>query len=96
MLEIFWRKKTYQVKNEIDAFVDIDAYAEIEKNHAKLQDENKRLKEKIKKICVGIDAPKFEPDKIEITKIDLTKPELAYLWGWESAILECGEILSKP
>ena len=47
MLEIFWRKKTYQVKSEIDAFVDIDAYAEIEKNHAKLQDENKWLKEEL-------------------------------------------------
>ena len=55
MLEIFWRKKTYQVKSEIDAFVDIDAYAEIEKNHAKLQDENKRLKEIIAeaKICAA-------------------------------------------
>jgi len=55
MLEIFWRKKTYQVKSEIDAFVDIDAYAEIEKNHAKLQDENKRLKER-ERLLIALEA----------------------------------------
>lgn len=61
-----------------------------------LQAEVEGLKEKIKTVCVGMNAPKFDPSSGDFMKLDLTNPESAYLWGWESAIFECGEILSKP
>ncbi len=66
----------------------------------KLEAENKRLKEKIKKVCIGLPCPDFEKEKKsavegEIAE-DLNKPEIAFFWAWEMAVLECGEILSKP
>jgi len=30
-----------------------------------------------------------------ITSIDLTEPPQAFMWGWEQAMLECGELLAK-
>lgn len=67
----------------------------IEKENIKLRANNKRLRDKIKIVCVGLDAPKFDPT-VSILDIDLNEPENAYLRGWETALLECGEILSRP
>lgn len=69
-----------------------------------LQADNDRLKGKIKIICVGLDAPDFETQiksMAEFNKgmggsIDLNRPELAFHHGWQMAMLECGEMLSKP
>ena len=62
-----------------------------------LEEENERLKKKIKMICKGVVSPKFNPQEVVgLPKLDLTKPETAFMYGWESAIFECGEILSKP
>jgi len=63
--------------------------------------ENKRLKAKARIIQVGnVPAPKFDLKGFngikKGMKFDLADPESAYLYGWESALFECGEILSKP
>ena len=73
-------------------------------NNTKLKAENDRLKGKIKIICVGLDSPDFETQiksMAEFNKgmggsIDLNRPELAFHHGWQMAMLECGEMLSKP
>lgn len=62
------------------------------------QIENERLEKAAKKIMIGFDAPKFNPTELALgknVKFSLSDPETAYYWGWEAAILECGEILSK-
>lgn len=70
---------------------------EVEQYIEYLEAENKGLKEKIKVVCKGMSPPKFNPKEVVgLPKLDLTKPEVAFMWGWESAIFECGEILSKP
>lgn len=54
------------------------------------------LKRKAKIIKVGnLIPPDFAPLSISTSIMNLEDPESAYLYGWESAILECGEILSK-
>jgi len=65
---------------------------------SQLQAENARLKEKIKVVCVGINPPDFEATKKDMAKgiMPLDKPDIIFYCGWEMAILECGEILSKP
>ncbi len=77
------------------------AVADLQKDRPemlKLAGEIKQLKAAIKTIKTGeIEMPEFK-EKIElpeITTIDLTDPVNAYQAGWETAILECGEILAK-
>jgi hypothetical protein len=50
-----------------------------------------------KKIQEGIEAPQFNPDQESIldTSLDLHEVQNAYLYGWECAMSECGEILAK-
>lgn len=62
-----------------------------------LQAENKELKRKAKIIKVGnLIPPDFDPEPTEFFgDLHLDKPENAYHYGWQAAILECGEILSK-
>ncbi len=67
-------------------------FAEIEQ----LQEENERLKKKIEVVCKGMSPPKFNPQSTPANLIDLTDPESVFLYGWGSAVFECGEILSKP
>lgn len=56
-----------------------------------------KLKVALKPILEGsVKMPPFEiPDTEFFGKLDLNKPHLAYHYGWESAILECGEIIAK-
>lgn len=52
----------------------------------------------LKPILEGsIEMPPFDeiPDTDFFGKLDLHKPELAYHYGWETALLECGEIIAK-
>ena len=66
--------------------------------------DNKNLKRAALKIKIGIKAPKFE-DSITLSReqnrpsslgvVDLSRPINAYLWGWEQAMLECGELLAE-
>lgn len=59
--------------------------------------ENKELKRKAKIIKVGnLIPPDFDPKPTEFFgNLHLDKPENAYHYGWQSAILECGEILNE-
>jgi len=65
-----------------------------------LEVENLRLKKKIKIVQRGdIKMPPFDRKGMPAIHTFISrlscKPKDAYLWGWESAIFECGEILSK-
>ena len=60
-----------------------------------VQRARKKINKRIMQILQGdIKVPKFEPKLM--ANIDLHVPENAYLWGWEAAVFQCGEILSKP
>ena len=59
--------------------------------------ENEQLKKKIKIIQKGLPTPNFEKVKKNASKlINMEDPESAFFYGWASAELECGEVLSKP
>jgi len=80
-----WQKRTDEAAKIVETFEEIQA-------------ENEKLKKAAKKIMIGFDAPKFNPTELALgknVKFSLSDPETAYYWGWEAAILECGEILSK-
>jgi len=65
-----------------------------------LEAKNKRLKEKIRIVCVGIDPPDFEETRKSmeggIMAVNISSAELAFYAGWEMGMIECGEVLSKP
>ena len=44
--------------------------------------------------CGDIKMPEFTPD-MALTDNKIDTLELAYLCGWEAAMLACGEVLSK-
>lgn len=76
--------------------VGVDAEEHLEAAVKKLIVDNKELKRRAKIIKIGnLMPPDFATLERTTLIIDLSKPENAYHYGWEAAILECGEILSK-
>jgi len=65
--------------------------------YEKLRAEYDQLKKALKPILEGsVKMPPFEiPDTDFFGKLDLHKPELAYHYGFQTALLECGEIIAK-
>lgn len=62
-----------------------------------LQSQISTLQEKAKEVCVGdLEMPPFDDIDIFTNKKMNSTPELAYLMGFETGVLVCGEILSKP
>ena len=59
---------------------------------------NQDLAEKVLTIKKGdVRTPRFDPEfKGICMKFNILDPETAYIYGFESAIFECGEILSRP
>lgn len=80
------------------------AKKKIIKMYRQLQDKLKDRDEQIKKFRSAVQPilegsvkmPAFEiPDTKFWGDLHLDKPELAYHYGWETAMLECGEIIAE-
>ena len=77
-----------------------DRLSQVRQSNRELEVENKQLKDAVQPILEGsVKMPPFEGETIEsiefFGELHLDKPENAYHFGWETAMLECGEIIAK-
>ncbi len=99
-----FKAKVGELQGEIEGLREITNIKDPEQHFEQIMEANKELhrklaelKEKVKLIQNGdyIEMPPFEA-KLPLSGQEINTLEIAYLTGWTTALLTCGEILSKP